>query len=79
MMRFVIINYPSYWDKASCSLFTSGNSCFVMTKEIERSFVTKNARLDGSYGDRNLTGYISVGENGPEVRLRRKSERFIRL
>ena len=77
-MRFVIINYPSLLGiKHPVLLFTSGNSCFVMTKEIERKFcVQKMPDLTARTGIEISQGYISVGENGPEVRLRRKGERF---
>ncbi len=63
--------------KAPCPAFTSGNSRFVMTKEIERKFcVQKMPDLTACTGIEISQGYISVGENGPEIRLRRKGERF---
>ena len=58
-------------------LFTSGNSRFVMTKEIERKFcVQKMPDLAACTGVEILQGYLSVGEDGTEIRLRRKGEQF---
>ncbi len=77
-MRFVIINYSRLPGiKRPVLLFTSGNSRFVMTKEIERKFcVQKMPDLTACTGVKISQGYIAVGENGTEVRLRRKGERF---
>ena len=77
-MRFVIINYPSLLGiKHPILLFTSGNSRFVMRKEIERKFcVQKMPDLTACTGVEISQGYLSVGDNGQEIRLRRKGERF---
>ena len=78
MMRCVIITIPRLPGiKRPVLLFTSGNSRFVMTKEIERKFcVRKMPDLTACTGIEILQGYLSVGENGTEVRLRRKGGRF---
>lgn len=58
-------------------LFTSGNSRFVMAIEIERKFcVLKMPDLTAYTGVEISQGYLSVGEDGTEIRLRRKGERF---
>ena len=77
-MRYVIITIPRLLGiKRPVLLFSSGNSRFVMTKEIERKFcVRKMPDLTVCTGVEISQGYISVGENGPEVRLRRKGKRF---
>ncbi len=48
-----------------------------MTKEIERKFcVRKMPDLTACKGVEISQGYLSVGENGTEIRLRRKGEKF---
>lgn len=48
-----------------------------MTKEIERKFcVQKMPDLTACKGVEILQGYLSVGEDGTEIRLRRKGEQF---
>ena len=48
-----------------------------MTKEIERKFcVRKMPDLTACTAVEISQGYLSVGENGTEIRLRRKGERF---
>lgn len=77
-MRYVIITIPRLPGiKRPVLLFSSANSRFVMTKEIERKFcVRKMPDLTTCTGVEISQGYISVGENGPEVRLRHKGDRF---
>ncbi len=48
-----------------------------MTKEIERKFcVRKMPDLTACKGVEISQGYLSVGEDGTEIRLRRKGEQF---